>query len=84
MATEHIFVGPHRVPCEGSYPQECLQVRRSLTSEWELFYDEIEGFVHVPGTTYELVVAVDQIADPPADASSLRYRLVEVVAATTA
>ncbi len=77
-----MFVGPEKVPCEGAGPQECLQVKDSPDGEWQLFYDTIEGFQWEPGFIYELRVNVYQVENPPADGSSLRYELVEVVSKT--
>lgn len=56
-----------------------MQVRRGRDGPWELFYDQIQGFEFEPGFTYELRVRVSNVDHPPADASSLRYELVEVV-----
>jgi hypothetical protein len=56
-----------------------MQVRESESEEWTYFYAPIEGFEHQEGFRYELRVEVTNVADPPADSSSLRYRLVEVV-----
>ena len=75
----HSIVGPERVPCEGEGPQECYQVKETPDGEWQLFYDEIEGFEWEPGYEYELLVNVYQVENPPAGGSSLRYELVEVV-----
>jgi heat shock protein HslJ len=58
---------------------ECYQVKEDPDAEWQLFYDQIEGFEWEPGYTYELRVAVHQVENPPADASSLSYELIEVV-----
>lgn len=77
-----LFVGPERVPCEGEGPQECYQVKETPEGEWELFYDEIEGFQWEPGFIYELRVNIYQVENPPAGGSSLRYELVEVVSKT--
>ena len=74
-----MFVGPEKVPCEGAGPMECLQVKYSPEDEWQLFYNTIEGFQWEPGFFYELRVNVYQVENPPADGSSLRYELVEVV-----
>ncbi len=74
-----LFVGPKKVECVGVGPMECLQVKEDPDGEWQLFYDQIEGFNWAPGYTYELRVAVHQVENPPADASSLRYELIEVV-----
>jgi heat shock protein HslJ len=74
-----IFVGPEKVDCVGVGPQECYQVKDDPNGEWQNFYDQIEGFEWEPGYTYELRVAVHKVENPPADASSLRYELIEVV-----
>lgn len=80
--TTRIWVAPETVECVGEAVQDCLQVKTSEDGEWELFYDEIEGFTHAQGTAYVLDVEISEIKDPPADASSLRYRLVRVVEST--
>jgi len=80
--TTRIWVAPETVECVGEAVQDCLQVKTSEDGEWELFYDEIEGFTYVQGTAYVLDVEISEIKDPPADASSLGYRLVRVVEST--
>ncbi len=77
-----MFIGPEKVPCVGAAPQECLQVKYAPEDDWQLFYDQIEGFVWEPGFIYELRVNVYQVENPPADASSLRYELVEEISKT--
>ena len=75
-----MFIAPEKVECVGVGPQSCLQVKYSEEEEWTLFYTEIEGFEHEPGFGYELLVDISEVENPPADASSLRYTLVEQVA----
>jgi hypothetical protein len=76
---QRLIIGPDRVACDdGAGPRTCLQVRRTETEPWELFYDQIEGFDPQEGTTYVIVVGVEEIDDPPIDGSSLGYRLIEV------
>lgn len=58
---------------------KCMRTRGSESEEWSLFYDRIEGFTHEAGHTYELRVEKTTSANPPADASSFRYRLLEIV-----
>ncbi len=74
-----VYVGPEEVECVGVGPQTCLQVKLSPDANYTLFYDQIDGFEHVPGYEYELVVLIEPVEDPPADASTLRYTLVEEV-----
>ncbi len=80
---QRLWVGPQLVDCVGEAPQKCMQIRRSVDGEIEWFYDSIDGFTHEAGTSYVLDVAVSTVDNPPADASSLRYRLVEIVESTT-
>jgi len=56
-----------------------MQVRENMHSEWLNFYDKIEGFNFVPGNAYQLTVNVINVENPPADASSKKYELVEIV-----
>lgn len=82
QATPHIvtlFVGPIQVACEGEAPQKCLLVREQPNEPYRVFYDQIEGFDYQEGHEYELRVAVEKIENPPADASNLRWQLVEMV-----
>lgn len=75
-----VYVNSELVDCEGAGgPQKCMQIRRAPEEDWELFYDQIEGFVFEPGFVYELRVKVTPRAEVPADASSIKYRLLEVV-----
>lgn len=74
-----MWVEPELVECTGVGPMECLQVSYTEGGEPELFYDAIDGFTFTEGTAYVLDVEVTEVADPPADGSSLAYRLVEVV-----
>ncbi|MDX1413703.1 MAG: META domain-containing protein, partial [Candidatus Promineifilaceae bacterium] len=77
-----MYVGPEEVECVGVGPQTCLQVKLSPDSEYTLFYDHIDGFEHQPGFAYELLVLVEPVENPPADASTLRYTLIEEVGRT--
>ena len=74
-----IFVGPVLVDCEGEGPQKCMLVKENPQDEYQLFYNSIEGFTFEEGFEFELVVSVEQVDNPPAGGSSLRYTLVEEV-----
>ncbi|WP_392588886.1 DUF4377 domain-containing protein [Serratia ureilytica] len=75
--TEVLLVNSALVDCVGVGPMKCMQVRRSAQQPWELFYTGIEGFTFEPGYQYRLKVRVTPVENVPADASSLRYRLIE-------
>ncbi len=81
-AEKTIYVGPELVDCVGVAPQQCMQVKGSPEAEYTLFYGNIEGFTFEPGYEYELIVTETQIENPPADASSIKWSLVEVVSQT--
>ena len=55
----------------------CLQV--AMDGDTELFYDGIEGFTFTWGTETTARIAVEEIDDPPADGSSRRYHLEQVI-----
>ncbi len=74
-----LFVGPSLVDCEGVAPQKCMLVMDNPDDGYQMFYGNIEGFDFEEGFEYELIVRVEEVEDPPADASSLKYTLVSVV-----
>ena len=77
-----LFVGPETVDCVGVGPQTCLLVKENPDDEYMYFYDTIGGFQYEPGYEYELLVLVEPVENPPADASSLKYTLVAEVGKT--
>ena len=74
-----LYVGPEQVDCVGVAPQTCLLVRESTEVDYSYFYDNIEGFEYEPGYNYELRVNKTPVENPPADGSSIRWTLIEVV-----
>ena len=74
-----LFVAPQLVPCVGIAPQSCMLVREPAQQDWQLFYDGIAGFTFEPGYEVELRVRIYRVPNPPADGSSLEYRLVRVL-----
>jgi hypothetical protein len=74
-----LFVREQLADCQGEGERKCLQVREVESGEWRNFYANIEGFDHEAGHAYEIRVEVTEVPRPPADAASLRYRLLEVI-----
>lgn len=74
-----MWIEPELVECEGVAPMECMEVSYTEDGEPQLFYDQIDGFTFTEGTAYVIDVRVTEVEDPPADASSLSYELVEVI-----
>ncbi|MEV0340829.1 DUF4377 domain-containing protein [Nocardia sp. NPDC050713] len=64
--------------CIGVAPRDCLQIRRDQNGPWELFYGSIDGFEFQSGNHYRLRIEQTPV-DPPADAPSVTWRLVEVL-----
>jgi hypothetical protein len=76
---EPLFVSEKRADCMGEGPMKRLQVRPNESAEWTLLYQPIEGFTYEEGNAYELRVERKPTANPPADGSSVRMKLLEVV-----
>ncbi|HEX2092165.1 MAG TPA: DUF4377 domain-containing protein [Longimicrobiaceae bacterium] len=74
-----LYVAPYRRECVTIVVHQCLLVREEPDEPWQLFYDGIEGFTHQPGFAYKLLVLRQRVENPPADGSSLRWRLVRVL-----
>jgi hypothetical protein len=77
--SETMEVAEARVPCIALGPRDCLLVRMQPDGEFGRLYDEIHGFVYEPGYRYRLRVSKRAIRNPPADGSSIEFRLVRVV-----
>lgn len=74
-----LFIKESYADCEGEGPMKCLQVREKESDPWTLHYSAIEGFPYEEGYKYEIVVSAETKANPPQDAPSRRYHLVEIV-----
>ena len=72
-------IAPQRVPCVGVGPMQCLSVREHPDTAWTLLFDGIEGFSFEPGYQYTIRVAVRTVNNPPADGSSVAYRLLALI-----
>lgn len=79
VESARLWVKAELVDCEGVGPQTCMQIAESEDGEYEYFYDQIDGFTFAEGTSYVIDVTIEHVEDPPADGSSLRYALVEIV-----
>jgi heat shock protein HslJ len=74
-----VMVAGQRAPCTGVAPMLCLQVRTQPGAAWQLHYGEIEGFDWQVGVEYVIRVREYAVDNPPADGSSLRWVLEEVL-----
>jgi Domain of unknown function (DUF4377) len=80
---EEIEVSHYKQPCKTLVTAFCLVSRKSEAHPWRL-QDWIDGFTPVWGVSARLRVRVRRIANPPADGSSMEYRLEEVLSTTPA
>jgi heat shock protein HslJ len=80
--TKTLYVAHYLADCVGVGPMKCMLVRETPDAEWTMFYDKIQGFEYEPGFDYELRIRTEDVPNPPADASSIRYILVELVSKT--
>ncbi|MFC0184547.1 Heat shock protein HslJ [Pseudarcicella hirudinis] len=75
-----LIVADHQADCSaGAGKMKCLLVKSSPEKKWENFYNSIDGFEYQPGFQYELLVTVSKVVNPPADASSLKYTLRDII-----
>lgn len=75
-----LYIADAKADCVGVAPQKCLQIKEAGNPDgWTYFYNAIEGFDYEEGYFYKIKVAVTTVENPPADGSSLRYELIEVL-----
>lgn len=73
-------VASHLRPCVGVSYDLCMQVTDVDDGVLDLFYEGIEGFDFIWGFEVTLRYQIEAVDDPPADGSSLRYVLDDVMA----
>lgn len=64
--------------------QPVLLVKANDETSWRAVYEGIEGFDYEPGYEYKLRIKAKQLPEPPQDASSVRYSLLELISKTPA
>ncbi|ELZ5939308.1 DUF4377 domain-containing protein [Providencia vermicola] len=77
--TKTFYIDSTLADCVGVAPMKCMKIKQNQQADWELFYGTIQGFDYQPGYQYTLKVNQFDVANPPADAPSLRYELVEII-----
>lgn len=79
------WVNSYKVDCVGVGPMKCLLIQKGETlaeGEWQNFYAQIEDFNYEPGFIYKLRVEEEKMENVPADASSIKYKLIELLEKT--
>lgn len=65
---------------EDAEPLDGLKIKERKDADWEVIpIDGIDGFTHSLGWEFYLEVEKVYLANPPADASNIRYRLIKIV-----
>lgn len=78
-----VYVAAEQVKCSAGVMQMmCLQVRERKEDPWQLWYSGIQGFTPMPDTEYRLRIVEERVANPPADASTIKWTLDLVVEQT--
>jgi ecotin len=80
-AEKKMIISAETRPCQaGVMLKDCMQVKSSKDQkEWYNFYDDIKGFDYKKAYEYEIVVNEEEVKNPPADASSVKYTLVKII-----
>lgn len=74
-----MYIASKKVSCTGVALMECLQVKFGENEDWSYLYTPIEGFEFVEGNEYKIQVKKEQLTSVPADASSIKYKLIKVL-----
>ena len=78
--TKLVSVASEKAPCTaGVMKTTCYQIREDKKQPWQLWYGNINGFKPEPGIEYRLRILEEKIANPPADASSIKWTLDMIV-----
>lgn len=73
------IIADRRQDCTGVGPMSCLVYKVEGSDEWHFLYDGIRNFDPKEGIHYRIRVDKKELSNPPADASSIVYSLVEVL-----
>jgi uncharacterized membrane protein len=74
-----IWVAHYKADCVGAGSQKCYLIKDNMYDPWKYWYDEIERLDWEEGFAYEVVVSEVQVPNPPADGSSIKLRVVELL-----
>lgn len=76
------WINSYTVDCTGLTPMNCMLIQKGeniIEGQWQNFYSKIEGFTYEPGFIYKLEVKEEKLQNVPADSSSIKYTLVNIL-----
>ncbi len=80
VAQKKIFyINSEQKDCTGVGPMKCLQYKENPADGWKLMYQGINGFNYEPGYLYKIKVKQAKVPNPPADGSSIAYKLLKII-----
>ncbi len=79
IGNREIFIDHYKSECFGLALSLCMRSRVNSDDDWSLFYESIDGFDYEWGYVYKLRVNISNIENPPEDASSVKYTLVDML-----
>ena len=74
-----IYIADTFADCQGVSARKCMQIKENKEDDWTYFYNKIEGFQYEEGISYQIEVSIRKVENPPADGSSLEYKLVRII-----
>lgn len=77
-----IEVAPKKYDCMGFIQQTCFKVRFKDSADWEYMYENIEGFNYQTGYNYRILIKIEKIENPQADASNRKISFIEMIEKT--
>ncbi|NOX63741.1 MAG: META domain-containing protein [Chloroflexi bacterium] len=78
-----LYVAPALADCKGAISQKCLLIKDAPDGNYQLFYEQIEGFAYEEGYEYEILVEITQEETPAAGQPTRHYALIEVISKTS-
>lgn len=77
--TKTLIINEEKGQCEGNPDAKCLLIKKEGAKEFELFYQNIEGFVFEEGYRQTILVSEQHVANPMIKQTEPVYTLIKVL-----
>ena len=77
--TKTLIINEEKTACEGNPDAKCLLIKQSNSKEFEVFYQNIEGFNFEEGYRQTILVSERQVANPNIKQTETIYTLIKVL-----